>query len=197
MLTGHYATALVPYELTRRKWPAPIWLFLLAAQALDVLMIVLVSSGIERFAPSQIMDLSFAGMRTDMFLSHDLVPVGLWALLMGTLAWLVTRQRAAAWWCMGLVLFHEACDLVVGFEHHVWREGSPAVGMQLYTQAPVWGLLTEAAMSAGIVWWFVRQRARHGKPLSRLTTWTLMALLPGGALIGLPLVHRSMHAWLA
>lgn len=198
MLTGHYATALVPYELTRsRKWPAPIWLFLLAAQALDVLMMVLVSMGVETFQPGQIMDLSFAGMRADMLVSHDLIPVALWALAMGVLAWLVTRQRAVAWWCVALVLFHEACDLVVGFEHHVWQADSPSVGLQLYTQAPVWGLLIEALMSAAIVWWFVRRRARMGQTVSRATAWSLMALLPGGALIGLPLAHRSMHAWLA
>ena len=46
MIAGHFATALVPYELTRKAHPAPVWLFLLAAQFLDLLMVTFVSLGI-------------------------------------------------------------------------------------------------------------------------------------------------------
>ena len=46
MIAGHFATALVPYELTRKSDPVPVWPFLLAAQFLDVLMLIFVSLGI-------------------------------------------------------------------------------------------------------------------------------------------------------
>jgi len=47
MIAGHFATALVPYELTRKAHPVPFWFFLLAAQFLDVLMVTFVTLGIE------------------------------------------------------------------------------------------------------------------------------------------------------
>jgi len=34
----------------------------------------------------------------------------------------------AALWCMGLVFFHEMCDLIVGFEHHIFGGDTTPVG---------------------------------------------------------------------
>lgn len=196
MVTGHYATALVPYALLQRTRPAPFWLFLLASQFLDLLMLGLAGAGVESLTPHRLLDLSFAGMRADMYASHDLLPVAGWAAGFAALAWLATRHGAAALWCGALVIVHELCDLVVGFRHGVLGE-TPQLGWNLYTRAPVAGLLVEAALCAGIVWWFARRRRRDGRPLSRASTWTLHAILAGTALASLPVAHQSLAQWLA
>lgn len=199
MVTGHFATALIPYELTRQQAggrQVPFWVFLLASQFLDFLMLALVAAGIEHLTPPDLLDLTFAGMRADMFASHDLLPVAGWSVLFGLLAWAVTRHRAAALWCMALVGFHEVCDLVVGFKHGVMAEAHPALGLNLYTQAPVAGLLIEAALAALAVWGFVRLRARAGQSVSRVTQWGLYGVLAGGALVSLPVAHTSVRTLL-
>ncbi|RTL31377.1 MAG: hypothetical protein EKK47_08015 [Burkholderiales bacterium] len=106
MVTGHFATALIPYELTRRqagRRQVPFWVFLLASQFLDFLMLALVAAGIEHLTPPDLLDLTFAGMRADMFASHDLLPVAGWSIGFGLLAWAVTRHRAAALAVWGFV----------------------------------------------------------------------------------------------
>lgn len=199
MVTGHFATALVPYELTRQTTGRrpPFWLFLLASQFLDFLMLALVAAGIEHLTPANMLDLSFAGMRADMFASHDLPPVAGWSAAFGLFAWGLTRQAQTALWCAALVAFHEACDLVVGFKHGWMGEANPMLGINLYTQAPVTGLLLEAALATLSVWGFVRLRARASRPVSRGTQWGLYGLLPGGALASLVVARVSVHAWLA
>ena len=203
MVTGHFATALLPYEWARQRAglrqeasAVPFWVFLLASQFLDFLMVGFVAAGIEMLTPHQLGDLSFAGMRADMFVSHDLIPVLGWSAAFGLVVWSATRQRLAAAWCAALVGFHELCDLVVGFKHGVVGEEHPALGMNLYTRAPVAGLLIEAALAAVAVWGFVRLRERAGRPVSRFTQWTLYAVLAGGALMSLPVAHVSARHWL-
>ena len=196
MLTGHYATALIPYELTRKTQKVSFWVFLLAAQFLDVLMLLFVSTNIESFSPSNFLEASFTSMRTDMFLSHDIVPVIGWSLLFGAIVWAVTRKYVAALWCIGLVLFHEVCDLVVGFEHFILGVDTTPVGLALYTNAPAAGMLLEAAMCFAIVFWFARKRTQGGDPLSKSGTIGLYLILVGGALSTLPLATQSINSWL-
>lgn len=195
MVTGHFATALMPYEMVRQAEGrrVPFWVFLLASQFLDFLMLGLVASGVESLTPQHLMNLSFAGMRADMFLSHDLLPVAGWAVLYGLVVWGYTRHQHAALWCVALVLLHEACDLVVGFKHGIKGEAHPELGLNLYTQAPVAGLVLEAALAAVCVWGFVQLRTRAGRPVSRVTQWTLYATLPGGALVSLLVAHLSVR----
>lgn len=195
MVSGHFATALLPYELLRRTRPAPLWLFLLASQFLDFLMLGLASAGVETLTPPQLADLSFAGMRADMPLSHDLLPVAGWAAGFALLAWGLTRHRAAALWCAALVVVHELCDLVVGFKHGLHGEQPAQLGLNLYTQAPVAGLLVEAGLCAAIVWWLAARRRQEGLPLPRATTWALHGLLAGTALASLPVAHLSLGQW--
>lgn len=152
MFIGHYASALVAYE---RERSAPLWLFLFAGMSLDLLMYALVALGLERLVLASPTDpVAFRNMEIDMTFSHDLVPVLLWTLVVGGLGYTVTRSRAVALWCAGLVAFHEACDLVVGFPHHIMGTDTAAVGAGLYYAAPFGGWLIESAMSLGCVAWF-------------------------------------------
>ena len=60
MIAGHFATALVPYEVTRKAHPVPFWFFLLAAQFLDVLMVTFVTLGIETMEPEDALSVPFS-----------------------------------------------------------------------------------------------------------------------------------------
>lgn len=162
MFIGHYASALVAYEQER---DAPLWMFLLAGMSLDLLMYAFVGLGLERLElESSASDLAFANLTVDMTFSHDLVPVAGWSAAVGGLGYAVTRSRSVAMWCAGLVLFHEACDLVVGFPHHVMGPATSQVGAGLYYAAPLWGWWLETAMSLGCVLWFT---SRTGLPRGR------------------------------
>jgi hypothetical protein len=196
MIAGHYATALIPYELTRRNLGTPFWIFLLAAQFLDLAMLALVQLGIEDLRPPMFMDFAFSTSSSNMWLSHDIIPVVLWSVAVGLLFWGITRKSVVALWCGALVVVHELCDLLVGYTHHLQGDNSPSLGLNLYQQAPVVGLLLEAGLCAAIVTWFCWRRARTGAPVSSRLKWGLYAVLVGSVLATLPIATRSLNAWI-
>lgn len=196
MFMGHYATALVPYELNRQNNAAPFWLYLFAAQFLDFLMVSLVAADIESFAPKYFIDAAFNTMQTNMFVSHDILPAVGWTLLIAAFAWLITRKAKVAAACAALVVFHEACDLVVGFDHNILGQDTATVGFALYTHAPALGMWIEAALCAGILFWFARQRQQSGEALPTWLVVALGAILIGGTLATLPLATTPLSALL-
>ncbi len=197
MVMGHFATALVPYQKSSGNPKASFWLFLLAAQFLDFLMLGFMAVGMETVSPENFFDASFAGMQTNMLYSHNLVPVTIWALGFTAVIYAVIRDVTVSLWCFALIVFHELCDLVVGFEHNLTNADSLAVGMKLYTVAPVAGLLIEVAMCAGLVWWFARQRANAGQTLSPRAKRGLYLVLVGGTLATMPIATQSITQWLS
>ncbi|GLS90108.1 hypothetical protein GCM10007916_11750 [Psychromonas marina] len=194
MLTGHYATALIPYELTRKEQRVGFWLFLLAAQFLDVLMLLLISVNIESFNPPNFFEASFSTITTNMFVSHDLIPVIGWAVLFGLVVWGITKKPVVALWCVGLIVFHELCDFIVGFEHFVFGTDTAPIGFALYSNAPVAGMLLEAVMCLAIVLWFTRKRANEGNPVSMMVKVGLYVILVGGALSTIPVATQSLNS---
>lgn len=196
MIAGHYATALVPYELGRKSHSGPLWIFLVAAQFLDLAMLIFVQLGIEGLWPSNFMDVAFATSSSDMWLSHDLVPAVIWSIVVGLLFWGLTRKNVVALWCGALVFVHELFDLLVGYTHHWHGKSSPSVGLNLYQEAPVLGLLLEAVLCGAIVAWFCWHRSRTGAPASTRLKWGLYALLMGSTLTTLPIATKSLNAWL-
>ena len=187
MFMGHYATALIPYEKLRTKTQTPFWVFLLAAQFLDILMMALVVGKIESLSP-QDRDLArFHNMQTDMFVSHDILPVIGWAFAFSTIIWLITKQRIIALWCAGLILFHELLDYLVGFEHRIFDErifgiNGDWIGLNLYHKAPVLGLGIEALLCSICILWFFNQRSKKDNPVSIRLKIGLPLLLIGGCL---------------
>lgn len=196
MIAGHYVTALVPYELTRKNPSASFWLFLLAAQFLDFLMLLLVWLGMERLEPANFLEVAFASMTSEMLISHDIIPVLGWTALFGVAVYAVLRDHVIALWCAALVLVHEVFDLLVGFEHYVLGPDTVGLGFNLYNKAPVSGLLIEAAICAGVVFWFCRRRAARGKPASMRLQVGLYGLLVGSTLATLLVAHRPLSTWL-
>ncbi len=118
MIAGHYATALVPYELTRKTQHTSFWVFLVAAQFLDLAMLVFVSLGIEQLLPKNFLDFAFASSSSNMWVTHDILPALGWSVAIGLLFWAFTRKRVVAIWCGVLVFVHEIFDLLVGYTHY-------------------------------------------------------------------------------
>jgi hypothetical protein len=193
MIIGHYATALIPHQ----RLPAvPLWVFLLAANLSDFAWLLFALLGLEAPRPDSMFAASFRDLEVQMPYSHDLVPAGLWALVAGAIAWGVTRSRAAMVWCAALVVFHEACDLVAGFEHHILGPSTASVGLDLYGRAPEAAILLEAALGAGCVLWFLRQRAASGRPVSIPTARALYLVFILGALAWLPIARTPLGSLL-
>ena len=195
MIAGHYATALVPYELTRKTQRTSFWVFLIAAQFLDLVMLVCVTLGIEQLLPKNFLDFAFASSSSNMWVSHDILPALGWSVAIGLLFWAFTRKWVVAIWCGVLVFVHEISDLVVGYTHFWYGADSMPLGFNLYHRAPVVGLLIEAALCAAIVAWFCWRREKNGAPVSSRLKWGLYAVLVGATLLTLPIATKSLNAW--
>jgi hypothetical protein len=196
VIAGHYATALVPYELMRHKRRVPLWVFLVAAQFTDLLMVFLVQIGIEQLLPRDFLEMSFGHSSSDMWLSHDVLPALGWAVATGLAFGFITRDRVVGLWCGALVVLHEVCDLWVGYSHHWAGEGTGVVGLNLYQRAPVIGLLFETALCTVIIVWLLRRRAALGEHPSRRLALGLFVLLTGSTLLTLPLAWLPLSHWL-
>lgn len=194
MIAGHYATALVPYELMRGRHRVPLWMLLLAAQFTDLLMILLVQTGVEQLLPKDFLEMSFGHSSSDMWLSHDVLPAIGWAVVVGAMFGAITRDRIVGLWCFALVVLHEVCDLWVGYSHHWAGDGTGTVGLNLYQKDPVLGLLFEAGLCAIITVWVLRRRRAFGKPTCRLAIG-LLGLLAGSTLLTLPLTWHPLKHW--
>ncbi len=191
MVMGHYVTALIPYAKTREESIAPFWLFLLASQFLDILMLLLVTLGIESFEVDNPLIPKFVEMQTDMFVSHDVIPVLMWSVIFAGFAFLISKNRIVAAWCFGLVVFHECLDLIVGFHHRIYDQrlvgvDSSLIGLGLYSQAPLIGILIEIIFCAAVLFWFFQLRSQQKKPVSNRMRYGLLAILVGGTLGSLP-----------
>lgn len=197
MIAGHYATALVPYELMRDRRRVKLWMLLLAAQFTDLLMLMLVQTGVEQLLPRDFLEMSFGHSSSDMWLSHDVLPAIGWAVLVGAMFGAITRDRIVGLWCFGLVVLHEVCDLWVGYSHHWAGDGTGTVGLNLYQKAPVAGLLFEAALCSIIIMWVLRRRLAGRQPPSRCLVLGLLGLLTGSTLMTLPLTWQPLKHWLS
>ena len=183
MFMGHFATALVADQKSREQGgTAPFWLFLLASQFLDFLMVAFLWLGLESVEPTNFLKATFANMNVDFSISHGPGPAVLWGLAFGAFACLITRDKWVTLWCAALVVFHELSDLAVGFTHTVMGKGTAEVGFNLYQNAPVSGLIIETVMCAGIIFWYLRKRKATGRPTTALMTWGLYLTLVGGTL---------------
>lgn len=192
MVLGHYATALIPHQ---RVPTAPFWLFLLAANLLDFAWLAFALAGPEMPAPGSMFEATFHNIRVEMPYTHDGFAVGVWVLVGFGLGFAVTRQIAPALWCGALVIVHELCDLLSGFEHYLYDDVFP-IGLNLYGRAPELALVFEAAFGGVCVWWYLRARAAQGKPVSVATGRWLYVVFIGGALSFLPIARTPMGHWL-
>lgn len=182
MTMGHYATALLPWA-KNKSWP--LWLLLVCGQWGDLLWLALAVAGLEPTTPENVLDVTIINMKVSMLWSHGLLSALLQALAVAGLVFAVTKQRALALWCAGLIVLHVACDGLVGWKHELLGEGSPKWGLGFYespsTLLPA--IVLEAAFGALCVWWFLRERAKAGIPVSPRRRVALYAVFSAGAFL--------------
>lgn len=163
MITGHFATALVPYVRDRKL---PLFALLLASQAQDLLIPL---------------DIAVSGQRNfrllEMTLSHDLVPALVIALVVGIALHLAYRSTKVTAIGIGLVLFHEACDLLSGFAHNVLGPDTPRLGFDFYRSAPATAFIIEFALALVCVGYFLFERRRQGDPVAPVKAAVLCAVI--------------------
>lgn len=183
MLAVHCAAALVPYELSRKHHKVGFWLFLFAAQFLDILMLLLMNINFERVESNY--------FNLNRFLSHGMPFAIMWTAFFGMLVFAITKQLVIAGYCVALILFHEVCDHIIGFEHALFDTDSTQIGFAFYSNAPILGILIEALMCAVIVFWFCHRRAIKDVPVSLPSMLGLYLIFVGGALFMIPLISQA------
>ena len=196
MVMGHYATALIPYAYNSNRKLAPFWVFLLATQMLDFIMLLLVMIGVESVEPTNFFEASFRHMVVDMTYSHDILPVLIWSVVFAVLALAIFKSMRLALIVFGLTILHELMDLLVGFEHF-WFGASSEVdatvfGFGLYNNAPVAGILIEIAICVGLLFWYFRRRAADGEPVSQRSKLILSSVLVGFTAFLLTIANQSL-----
>lgn len=170
MFLGHYAVAFA----AKRAAPATsLGTLFLAAVFIDLLWPALLLAGVERAR----IDPSMRGLGPLVFehypVSHSLLMVAVWGLLLGAAYWLATRERRGALVVAALVVSHWLLDALVHRPDLLLAPGGRlAVGAGLWN-APLASMLMELALFAGGLLLYRRAaRGGGGWPL-----WTLCALL--------------------
>ena len=148
MFVGHYGAAFVARAAAPRL---PLWLLLLAAQAVDLLFLALVAVGVERVAldpslPSNPLDLQH------MPISHGLLATAVWSA--GVFA--VSRSaagldRRSAAVLAAVVGSHWGLDFIVHRPDLPLVFGEPRLGLALWNHPLPAFLLEEAWLLASLV----------------------------------------------
>jgi hypothetical protein len=163
MFVGHYSASFLGKALAPR---VPLWVFLIAAQLVDVAWAVLVLLGVERFhldptLPSNPLVLEH------MPYTHSLVASFAWAGLAALALWAAPRigtARAAV--AVGLVvLSHWVLDLVVHRPDLTLWGSEPRLGLGLWNQ-PGLAFGLEVLLLAGAAGFYTVYR-RVDEPLRR------------------------------
>lgn len=152
MFAGHFAAA----AAMKAKEPrAPTWALVVGVQLCDILFVIFVALGIERFTKTPGQD---AGLRLDFIdWSHSLVTTILWSLLFAALFW--RRGRAVALWCAIAVFSHFVLDVVMHPHDMVlYPHAATHFGLGLWTHRPLWWFIELAFVAACLAYYVVRRR---------------------------------------
>lgn len=198
MIMGHYVTALIPYAYDSNRKIAPFWIFLLLPQLADFLMLALVFMGYESISPENFFKVSFMNMQAQMHFSHDILPLAITALAISIIVGLLFKSKRLFFIALGLMLLHEALDLLVGFKHSISPSHAEAYGFGLYNTMPILGIAIETVLCIIVLAWYLRRRSSLGHPLkssAKIILWgtlvgttiamALIAKIPLASFIGL------------
>lgn len=162
MFVGHYATALVGKRLAPR---APLALLVFGAFWIDLLWPVLLLAGVEtvRIAPgiTRVTPLDFASYPV----SHSLLAVAGWAVLVGALAGWRLRDARAAWAAGAVVASHWALDWITHRPDLPLWPGGPKVGLGLWDSLP--GTLAAEGILLALGLWLYAGATRPARPSGR------------------------------
>jgi len=172
MFIGHFGVAFAAKPLAQQ---ASLGTLFLAAQFIDLLWPTLLLLGVERvrMAPgiTTVTPLDFEHYPV----SHSLVAVAGWALLLGV-AYAVSRRSLRGALVVGaLVVSHWVLDLVVHRPDLPLYPGSARYGFGLWQSLP-WTLAVELAIFAGGLWLYLRA-TRAIDATGKWALWALIAFL--------------------
>jgi hypothetical protein len=159
---GHFAIGLAAKPAAPK---VPLWVLLLASEALDLLSFGFEAVGIEDFGVSQTdINQGVEILRpASIPWSHGLFMSVVWSLVAAAIAFLVFRDRRASS-TIGLVVFsHWVLDFVVHLpDLPLLFDGSPLVGLGLWSSGPgliISGILELGLFAGGIaIYWVTRKR---------------------------------------
>ncbi|MCH4887598.1 hypothetical protein EZV73_08440 [Acidaminobacter sp. JC074] len=155
MITGHFTTALVPYG-NNKKYPLVVLLILTQIQ--DFLIPV----------DMMLQNLGLGDFRIlEMTYSHDIVPALILSFLSMLIIHLIYKNRSFTLWAGFLVIFHEVCDLLAGFSHHIMGPHTQALGFDFYRQNQVMAAIIEGMLAIICIGYYVKKRKDQNDPISR------------------------------
>jgi hypothetical protein len=156
--SGHFGIAFAAKTLAPQ---APLWIFLVASEALDLLSFGFEAVGLEQFAVSQTDYVHGVQVLApgSVPYSHGLVMSILWSILFGAVAFAFFRDHRTSV-ILGMVVFsHWILDFIVHLpDLPLFLEGSPLLGLGLWGSGPgliASGILEFALLAGGFAIYFV------------------------------------------
>src|SRR2546430_7498580 len=147
MFIGHFGVALAAKKAAPRT---SLGTLILAAQFIDLLWPIFLLLGLEhvRTAPgiTKVSPFDFY----DYPISHSLLMVVVWSVVLGGLYYAFRRYTRGAWWIALAVLSHWLLDFIVHRPDLPLWPGGPRVGLGLWNLPPVAVVLELALFAAGV-----------------------------------------------
>ena len=173
MFVGHFAAGLGAKAAARHTSLGTLFF---GAQFLDLLWPTLLLLGFEqvRISPgiTVVTPLDF----THYPISHSLLAVAGWSLVVGGIYWVARRNRTAALVVGLLVISHWVLDLVVHRpDLPLYPGDSPMVGFELW-RSPAGTVAVELALLAAGIWLYVRTTRARDR-VGSVGFWALIGLL--------------------
>jgi len=160
---GHFGIAFAANTLAPQ---APLWTFLVASEALDLLSFGFEALGQEKFAVSESDFVKGVQILVpgSVPYSHGLVMSIVWSILFGTVAFIFFRDRRISM-ILGLVVFsHWILDFIVHPpDLPIFLEGSPLLGLGLWTSGLgliASGILEFVLLAGGLIIYLIYRKRR-------------------------------------
>jgi hypothetical protein len=172
---GHFAVAMGAKRVAPH---ASLGTLVLAAQFADLLWPLLLLAGLEhvRIAPHIMAATSLEFV--DYPISHSLLSLLGWGVLVGGLYWVVRRQARAAWVVGAAVVSHWVLDLIVHQpDLPLIPGGGPRLGLGVWHSVPATLALEFGFFALGIALYLNTTQARDG--IGRIAFWAFVVVLAG------------------
>jgi len=172
---GHFAVAMGAKSVAPR---VSLGTLIIAAQFLDLLWPALLLAGIEsvRIVPGimEATSLEFVNYP----ISHSLLAVLGWALLVGGLYWTVRRHARGAWVLGAAVVSHWILDLIVHQpDLPIIPGGGPRVGLGIWNSLAATLAIELGLLALGVAAYLSATRSRDA--VGRYAFWALVIVLAG------------------
>ena len=194
MFIGHFGVALAAKKVAPRT---SLGTLVLAAQFADLLWPILLLAGVEHVETvsgiTKVSPFDF----TDYLISHSLLMLFVWSLVVGGIYYGVRRYRRGVWVIAAAVISHWILDFIVHRPDLPLRPGGEArFGLGLWNSWPASIAVEVLFFGAGL--WIYSSSTRARDNIGRYGFWFLMAFIflgwIGSLLAGPPPNVRSL-AW--